>query len=392
MTDNSAGHSRIVEIDAWRAFALLGVIVANAPYFAGDASLPVGRWPWLDQAVKDFTGIFVTGKFFLMFSFLFGFGFTVMMQRYPANSHHFAGQYSRRLWALFVFGVFHAIFLFVGDILMLYAVLGIVLWLTRKQNPRRLLIYAMNLGIIGILTQKIALWLLAGEAANPALQAAPTFGRGYLGGFGDVIGENLKIYPFVLPLLLLINAWLALAMFLAGQAAGRSNRFPPSQDWLERNRRKIQIGFLMAASISFGAYQFSYNFHADLQELSPFIALPASLILCAIAPVLSFCIATLVFDWFKRHRESRLTLMFACTGKSPLSGYILHSILLGGIFFGWGLGYYEQLPATAVFAASLAVFIVIVAALNVWEVWFLLGPMEWLWRSWIRMSWRPIWR
>ena len=130
-------EERLANLDVLRAFALLGILVVNMFDFAYTSSLvmPQDRWPaWWDQAAVGIMGIFFAGKFNSLFSFLFGIGFYLQLQRFSAAGSSGVAIYVRRLIVLFVLGLAHAIFLWWGDVLHIYAVLGFALLPMRKAS------------------------------------------------------------------------------------------------------------------------------------------------------------------------------------------------------------------------------------------------------------------
>jgi uncharacterized protein len=183
-------HKRIVAVDALRGFALLGVVIANSIWLSGHASLLGETHRNLDAAAFAVIGTVFTNRFFLIFSFLFGFGFSIQEQRHPANSHKFPAQYARRMAALFGFGALHATFLFVGDILMLYALLGGVLWLCRRLSVRILVQLGIFFAVVGVFTQAYGYWLISCMLTdNPT-----TAGMGFRAGFLSIVGLNISVF------------------------------------------------------------------------------------------------------------------------------------------------------------------------------------------------------
>ena len=135
-------RERIDILDVLRGFALLGVLVANALwYFSGFAELSeqdVLRLPAnpLDPAVFELERFFVSGKFITIFSFLFGMGFALQMRRAEEAGAPVKRLYRRRMTWLLAFGIAHALLAFYGDVLHLYALLGLLLigWVTRSEK------------------------------------------------------------------------------------------------------------------------------------------------------------------------------------------------------------------------------------------------------------------
>jgi uncharacterized protein len=132
---------RIAEMDILRGFALLGIVVLHTHVFSTPLSLRGSRaadlYPGgLDKAVLWILNVFLAGKFLAMFSFLFGVGFAIQMDRATARGAPFAWIYLRRMFTLLAFGVAHVVFLWNGDILHVYAGLGLALILVRKLRDR----------------------------------------------------------------------------------------------------------------------------------------------------------------------------------------------------------------------------------------------------------------
>lgn len=133
------GRPRLLEVDALRGFALAGILVVNLMTTAG----PPGARGGLaavhaaDGAVEWLVVLLAQSKFYLLFSFLFGYSFTLQMDSAERAGARFAPRMSRRLAGLFVLGIAHAVLLYTGDILMIYALLGLVLLAARNAGPPR---------------------------------------------------------------------------------------------------------------------------------------------------------------------------------------------------------------------------------------------------------------
>ena len=145
--------ARIDSLDALRGFALLGILVVNIQLFASGAGnlglQPEGTGP-LDQAVRFLVALAFEGKFYLLFSFLFGYSFTFQAQSAERDSADFPARMRRRLAMLWIVGALHAVLVFYGDILATYAVMGMVLLVWRDKDDRQLWRAACTLfGITG---------------------------------------------------------------------------------------------------------------------------------------------------------------------------------------------------------------------------------------------------
>jgi uncharacterized protein len=380
--DATAGPTgRSADVDALRGLALFGIIVVNAPFFAGPLNgLPLRGW--LDAAAVWFTGAFFAGKFFLIFSFLFGFGFATLLARAERDGSDLRGRFMRRLLGLFVFGALHACFLFFGDILMLYALLGTGLWLCRHWSPRRLLAAALAAYLVALVLQTLALTAALEEATSGPLPP-PAANAAYLGGFLDVARARIADLPIALGFIVVFNGMPALAMFLAGQAFGRADAFPTSPAAVARDRRRQWMALVAGGLVSSVAMLGAMGGGGRVAAVS-FAALAAA------APALSYGLCGLGLGLFQRHAHSRIVGWLARAGGSSLSGYILHSVILGAVFYGWGLGFYGSLGPAAVLAIGISTFLVVVVLLNIWRRFFRYGPDEWLLRSFVDLRWKPI--
>jgi uncharacterized protein len=374
---------RDIAIDALRGFALLGIIVVNAPYFAG----PLAQMPTttVDLAAFWFSTAFGMGKFFLIFSFLFGFGFSIMLGRAAGDQSLFKAKYFRRLSALFLIGALHAVFFFFGDILMLYACLGIVLWLCRNCSTKTLITAAAVLGVLGLLFQWLAMLVLPEAAYDFASESQRT--ANYLGSFFQVTSQRLADLPGTLAFILIFNGLPALSMFLLGLGLGRNKVFPPvTNSQLFTTAKKCFVGgAVVSATASFFAVKWADPVSGALSDAGA-----AAMIAVVVAgPVLSFGMALTALDFFNKNGDQRVTQWLAVAGGSSLTGYVLHSILLAVLFCGWGIGLYQSLGAGPVLAIGVATWLVVVAVIKLWRRHFRYGPDEWLLRSITDLQWKP---
>ncbi|MFI9268513.1 hypothetical protein ACIG5C_29590 [Streptomyces werraensis] len=161
-------------------------------------------------------------KFYLLFSFLFGYSFTLQLAAAGTAGANFTARFVRRLGGLFVLGGLHAVLLFQGDILTTYALLGLVLLAVHRIQPRTAVIAAG--AIVSVIAVGMAVAALAGVEMVTDQDAALADGRAstdaLAGGLGSVIDEHLRSLP-TMAASLAVQGPLALAAFLVGLAAGR---------------------------------------------------------------------------------------------------------------------------------------------------------------------------
>ncbi|MDR1103503.1 MAG: DUF418 domain-containing protein, partial [Tannerella sp.] len=195
----STGRYRI--LDALRGMALAGICLANFPEFAlytFQKQEVVEAMPTapVDHIVKYLQYIFIDGKFYSLFSILFGIGFSIILSRSPERNRNGLTVFYRRMATLAVIGFLHLMFVWSGDILLLYALLGMLLPLFRNLSDRKLLSVAAALILFPVVMD--ALKVLTGfDPATPAIRATQYFNR-QNGITDDNFGTwllNAKSYP-----------------------------------------------------------------------------------------------------------------------------------------------------------------------------------------------------
>ena len=133
-------QERIEVLDVIRGFALLGILIANMAFFNSPFVYfeVLGKSMWtgfLDTTTSSFINLFVQGKFYSMFSFLFGLGFVIFFERAKAKTTKPILLFYRRLFILLLIGLVHAFFIWHGDILVTYALIGFLLPLFFNRKP-----------------------------------------------------------------------------------------------------------------------------------------------------------------------------------------------------------------------------------------------------------------
>ncbi|NLX13095.1 MAG: hypothetical protein GXY44_05485, partial [Phycisphaerales bacterium] len=148
---------RITLLDALRGLSILGIAVVNVQFFASSyMTLPDWRWnqiPLSEGIVRAAVVFFAEHHFFSIFSILFGMGLALQYRRMQEAMESFGGLYFRRLVVLLVFGIAHAILLWYGDILALYALVGIVVYWFRNASTKTLLGSAIVIFMVPVIIQ-----------------------------------------------------------------------------------------------------------------------------------------------------------------------------------------------------------------------------------------------
>lgn len=185
-----AGEERLQALDVVRGFALVGILIMNVEFFNRATSyLGSGMHPGqngTDFWVSYFVQYFVAGKFWTIFSLLFGMGFAIMLTRAERAGHSFLVPYLRRIAALAVFGALHHIFLFSGDILFSYAVAAAALLIVLYGRPQWILLAIAVCAGCGFIPGMDWLFGTAGGLALFGFAAWWLRGRQRVKRFGDL--------------------------------------------------------------------------------------------------------------------------------------------------------------------------------------------------------------
>ena len=382
---NSASQkvTRIADVDALRGFALLGILQVNIMAFASVFyGLPTGE-PEQTLGFNDLVHLFISTifemKFYLLFSFLFGYSVTLQMQSAVRAGEAFVPRFLRRQAGLWVIGLLHAVLLFHGDILSTYAILGVVLLLWRNSADRTLLKSAIWLiSITAILWASLGVlqWMV-GEVQDPAqdLLNAQYAYTAYTGSFGSVIMQHINELKLMWLILLLIQAPCALAMFLLGFLAGKHQFLAQPDQYRPYLKQAIKAGLfigLPASLITALTALFSTGTYWEI------FGLALSLVT---APFLTFGIIALMLKFFGTERGLFWRDALAPAGRMALSNYLLQSLICGFIFYGYGLALIDQTTAIGNVLIGVLIFAFQLFFSHWWMKHYYYGPLEWLLRA-----------
>ncbi|WP_067484051.1 DUF418 domain-containing protein [Actinomadura hibisca] len=384
----AAVRARIGDVDALRGFALLGIFIVNITFMASgypgnlvtdpDFSSP------LDDAVRTLSSVFIDMKFYLLFSFLFGYSFTLQMDAAARAGADFRPRMLRRIGGLFVIGGLHIVFLYGGDVLTTYAVACVALFLMRNVSDRTALrvaggLYAAVLASLvatGLLMDRTQFLPSSDEARANAEQAT----QALLGGWGDVIGEHLAGLPLLVMQAVTLQGPAALAAFLVGMVVGRRGLLANVRGD-ERVLRRIQVvGF--PVGIAGGLL---YALGGGNGEALPVAASFAT------APLLIAAYVATLLRVMHSSRGEVVRGWLAPAGRIALTNYLGQSLAGLLIFSGIGLGLAGELSPLGTLAVALLVFAVQVVVSAWWLRTYRYGPAEWVLR-WVTNARRPAWR
>ncbi len=374
--------------DVLRGFALWGIVLVNVAYFSSsvDSGVTADALANAGDSVAAFLVFALAqGNFYLIFSFLFGY-----------SSHYVLGRSSggrRRWWlrgvGLMVLGLAHASLLFIGDILFLYGLLGLLL-LGLYAQPRRVLIRwgAWIYGVFTALALAVVALTALAEAQGLSAAVDSSAARAYEAA---VVSDN---YLAAIParvdfwiseaiFVVLAQGALTFVAFLVGVLAARWGALTSSG--LSRNQLQKMIGWGLGLGLGLQLF-FAGVWVVTMTSATPSVALELGAFFGSFvtAPLLSVGYVGLVLT-VVRARPAALAWLGAM-GRMSLTVYLGQSLLLNVIFGGWGLGLYQQLPYWLAVLVSIAVTLVMAAVATLWLRRFRQGPMERLLTAWSRLG------
>ncbi|HEY0334501.1 MAG TPA: DUF418 domain-containing protein [Stenotrophomonas sp.] len=392
---------RIVVMDVLRGFALLGILLMNIEAFVGPLNLALtGLDPALsgaDRIADALVYIFIQGKFYTLFSLLFGMGFAVMATRAEQAGRGFAPFYLRRSAGLLLIGLAHTLLLWSGDILVTYALLSVLLLAfaeapTRWLPPMALLMYlfasvwVLMFGALGSLAQLHpheaidwqremaqvgAQWQQTVEAQRQAYGAG-SFAQATAQRWQDLresLGGLVINGPTMLGMFLL-GSWFVRAGVISAPA--RHAGFFTGLRWVALPAGLV----LMLASFALEPWM-------DPARLD--LRLSAAWALSSVAGLL-MCLGYV--GWVVRGAHALRAL--APAGRMALSNYVLQSLICTWLFYGYGAGLFERLPRAWQIPLAMLIFALQVLLSQAWLRRFRFGPLEWLWRAFTYLRWPPM--
>lgn len=328
-----------------------------------------------------------------MFSFLFGYSFTIQLDSAARKGVPFGRRFGRRLIGLAMLGLAHGLLFFSGDILMIYALAGCVLFLVRNWSPGRALVVA---GGLLLLTSLIWVFLAFGAIQDPdsfrddpasLTRQSKELEAGYSSSDpGEVLDTRAGDLAETFFLLLLIQGPSALAMFLVGLAAGKT-RALHRPELFEALWRRLLFTGLLAGVPAAAFYVWSQN-GPPTDPARELFGLSADVLF---APAL----AGAYLAAFVMARDTRpgswLIERLAPAGRIALTNYLFQSIALSLIFTGYGLALVGRVSPGVAVLIAIGVFLVQTTISAIWLKRHRYGPAEWILRAFTNWSW-PAWR
>ena len=390
---------RIVEIDMIRGFALFGVLLVNMFGFGADSIAWNSRTDELAFAIMR---VFFEAKMWTLFSILFGFGFALQLKSAQVRGTRILPTYLRRLGVLFVIGAAHAL-LFDGDILMLYAELGLALLVVCRLPTRKLLLLAVVLMLVFPLARLASEQDQSAESeeiltiseARSELEQDQRSHVYATGSLAEVMADNASAIPAdpLEDLYTPESGLTVFAMFLLGFTLGRSGvlRDIPGLVVPIARIRFWGLGFgltamaaerVLAATSGYALYR--------AQQAGPGVQFAGDLLFTFGATALALGYAATLILAAQTPRGRGALAPLVAVGRLGLTVYLTQTLIFTILFYGYGFGQAFKLGPAAVTAWAVVIFAVQVVACQWWLRRFRFGPVEWLWRSLTYLKWQPL--
>ena len=383
-----APSSRIEGIDVLRGLALFGVLAINI-VFEFRVSIfeqflpPAGTIPAIDRALSDVLAAAIELKALALFSFLFGVGLAIQFDRLINNPRRLT-LLIRRLVVLLGIGAAHLFLLWNGDILVEYAMAGLVV-LPFLFGPRWLTLLVAAASLVLFLTMPLLppvvqfpshFWIFEHIA-----EATRAYGDG---GFLDVLAFRVREIPAFFPLHVLIFPR-TIALFLFGVLAWRSGILQRASEHKSLLFSIAMGGVLFGGALTVVAQErdlFGWPSLGRAHEVMVERRLGGV--------VLAAGYAASIVGLASVPAGQRMLAWAAPVGRMALTNYLGQSLILGWIFYGYGFGLFGKLSVSTAFTIGVVVYAMQAAISAWWLGRYRYGPVEWLWRSLMYGSWQPM--
>lgn len=391
-------QERLAIIDVLRGIALFGILLVNIQGFAypllyfqlqGTSVYEHGWESWANLILL----VMVQGKFYTMFSFLFGYSFILWLDKANERLRKPAGAYYRRMLALLVLGLAHLVFLWWGDILLTYALCGMFLFAFRKSTSRTMLKWSVALlTVLASLTTLflgLMIWMQQMDPQNWMEESArlsaqytasiqhsfAAYGNGTWSEIMQQRWSDLGIIVENLPFAMIS----VFPMFLIGAAAARS-------DWLQKlqTERTVSRQVLVLLMAGMGLTFLKTWAYLGSDPLNPTIHLIIGTWGSTFGdPLLSLAYIALFTRWLSQpNRMTKLGLL-RNAGRMSLSQYLMQSLVCTTLCYSYGFALYGKLSFSASIMVCIIVYFTLVTTGQAWMQRFQAGPLEILVRRFV---------
>lgn len=370
---------RYVILDALRGFAILGIILANFPEFSLWTFSDPSGWTVTDRVTRAVQTFLVDGKFYTLFSILFGMGFSIQL----ANAGGKLATFYRRMTVLLLIGLLHICFLWSGDILMLYALCGMLLPLFRNLPAKRILFWAGAFLVLPVILEALLGTTLADPLEREQWRICGLYGitqanfgtwLSNAGSYREVLqflhqGAVERMWEFVIG----HRFFKVLGLFLVGFAIGKEKVYADVPSHAALLRRVLLWGLAVGMPVGI-LYTWGSMGGAPWGRVWQSVFYLFSVYPMGFAYAAGFA---LLFD---RAPEASGWKLLSNPGRMACTNYLSQSVIGIILFYGIGFGLGNRVGLLGTEIIALGVYAFQIAFSTVWMKWFRFGPVEWVWR------------
>lgn len=368
-------RERVHFLDIVRGFALLGIIIVN--YFLIVDSVK-GFEMASDDVLHKLVSWFAEGKFVTLFSFLFGVGFMIFMDRAAQKVDSPNKLFARRLSILLGFGILHITFVWVGDILAFYAVSGFLLLAFYKRTAKTVLRWIIALIVFQFLTPVFTMLynvINTAGSKNPNFSEFTLFSHSSLTYMESISTRWTDMVTMAAGSFSMIYSMFL--MFLLGVYFVKMEFFKDMEA-----KKPIWKRIWIISTIAFLITQSSilldmFNLSKNMlwKDISSVLGQNGGLT----GSMFYMSTFAMLFLYVPQLRDPMM--IFTKVGRMSLTCYLLHSIIGTVLFLRYGFGLADHIQSAGTFMFSLAVYFVLMSFSTLWLKRFRYGPMELVWRK-----------
>lgn len=383
---------RIISLDLLRGVAIAGILIMNIQSFSlpsaaylnptafGDLT-GLNKWVWI------VSHILASGKFMSIFSMLFGAGVLIFINNATRKGKNSAALHFRRMGWLLLFGMLHAYLLWPGDILVCYALCGMILWFFQDMKEAQLLKAGLVIFLVPVVLGIMWAFTMPFWPAEALASMKETWSPE-----SDIILRELEIMrggwlqqmksrvPHAIEMQTTIfiaeTGWRVISMMLLGMflfkreiiTAGRSRQF-----YIRMTLLGMGIGYFLSAAGVWMNFQKGWTL-----EYSMFLGGQFNY-LGSVAVALGYIGLVMLIS--KSVRFKNTVKAISGVGRMAFTNYIFQTLVCTLIFYGHGLGLFGSMERRHQLLVVVAVWLVQLILTILWLRKFRQGPLEWLWRS-----------
>ena len=397
----SSSKSRMGIVDSLRGFSLAGIVIVHmVENYAGgpvpEEAMAIANQGVLDLVINGFILLFLRGKFFALFSFLFGLSFFIMMDSADQRQEDFKGTFFWRLCLLLGIGYLHHLF-YRGDILTVYALLGMFLIPFYRIRSSWILLVS---GLLFLGIPRFLIFMCGGGEGifiENAIDPNSAINTSYFntiksGSILDVFSSNAisgHIMKAEFQMGIFGRGYLTFGFFLLGLWFGRLKFFRKYLEFRKETRNALWIG-LASLVIFIGLSGFFFVQLGPEPDFNTWWAMFGLTALDLANLAMTLIILAGFVLLYKSPKFERQLNRFAPYGRMALTNYVVQSIIGTLIFYGWGLGLLGTVRNTYAFLMALGIIIVQVLISTWWLRKHYYGPLEWIWRSLTHFHFYPM--